>query len=42
MFKNLINKFKMVNKKQLNSGNVYIPTEQEVVDRKKDVDENEK
>ncbi|MDF2676450.1 MAG: hypothetical protein K0Q97_750 [Bacillota bacterium] len=44
MFKSLVNKLKMTNKKgqNQNPGNVYIPTEQEVVERKKDVDANEK
>lgn len=42
---NLVNKFKMRNNKNLknsNPGNVYIPNEFEVEERKKDVDANEK
>ena len=42
MFKNLVNKFKMRNKKPQNPGNVYIPDNFEVEERKKDVDANEK
>lgn len=42
MFKKLTNKLKMRNKKPTNPGNVYIPGELEVEERKKDVDENEK
>jgi len=43
MFKNLVNKLKMQNKKQQkNPGNVYIPNNFEVEERKKDVDANEK
>lgn len=42
MFKKLTNTFKMKNKKSTNPGNVYIPGEFEVEERKKDVDENEK
>lgn len=42
MFKNLTNKFKMRNRKPTNPGNVYIPDEFEVEERKKDVDANEK
>lgn len=44
MFKSLVNKIKMINKKEdeQNPGNVYIPNEQEVVERKEDVDANEK
>lgn len=42
MFKKLINRFKMTNKKPENPGNVYIPNEFEVEERKKDVDANEK
>ena len=42
MFKKLTNKLKMKNRKPTNPGNVYIPGEFEVQERKKDVDENEK
>ena len=42
MLKKLTNKLKMKNKKPTNSGNVYIPGEFEVEERKKDVDANEK
>lgn len=42
MFKKLTNKLKMRNKKPSNPGNVYIPSEFEVEERKKDVDENKK
>lgn len=42
MFKNLVNKIKMINKKQDNPGNVYIPNTFEVEERKEDVDANEK
>ncbi|HHZ01602.1 MAG TPA: DUF3787 domain-containing protein [Tissierellia bacterium] len=42
MFKKLTNKLKMRNKRQKNPGNVYIPKEFEVEERKKDVDANEK
>jgi len=42
MFKKLTNKLKMQNKKQQNPGNVYIPNNFEVEERKKDVDANEK
>ena len=38
----LVNKFKMRNTKNTNPGNVYIPNEFEVEERKKDVDANEK
>ena len=41
MIKKLVNKFKMRNKKPANPGNVYIPGEFEVEERKKDVDDNE-
>lgn len=37
-----VNKFKMRNSKSLNPGNVYIPNDFEVEERKKDVDANEK
>lgn len=39
---NLVNKLKMRNTKSTNPGNVYIPNEFEVEERKKDVDANEK
>jgi len=42
MFKNLLNIFKMKNTVQQNPGNVYIPDETEVEERKEDVDANEK
>jgi len=42
MFKNLINKLKFSKTKKGNPGNVYIPDESEVVERKKDVDANKK
>lgn len=42
VFKKIINKFKMKNRKQQNPENVYIPSEFEVTERKKDVDANEK
>lgn len=42
MLKKLTNKLKMKNKKPANPGNVYIPGEFEVEERKKDVDANEK
>jgi hypothetical protein len=42
MFKKLTNKLKMKNKSQTNPGNVYMPDEFEVEERKKDVDANEK
>ena len=42
MFKSLVNKIKMTNKKQDNPGNVYIPNNFEVEERKEDVDANEK
>ena len=42
MFKNLINKLKFQKTTRKNPGNVYIPTEFEVTERKKDVDANEK
>jgi len=38
----LVNKLKMRNSTQANPGNVYIPNEFEVEERKKDVDANEK
>lgn len=38
----LVNKLKMRNSVTTNSGNVYIPDEFEVEERKKDVDANEK
>ena len=38
----LINRLKMRNSVPTNPGNVYIPTEFEVEERKKDVDANEK
>ena len=42
VFKNVVNKLKMKNKSQLNTGNVYIPKNFEVEEEKKDVDSNEK
>lgn len=42
MFKNLVNKLKMKNKTPENPGNVYIPNNFEVEERKEDVDANEK
>lgn len=42
MFKKLTNILKMKNKKPNNPGKVYIPTEFEVEERKKDVDQNKK
>jgi hypothetical protein len=39
---NLVNKLKMRNTKETNPGNVYIPNDFEVEERKKDVDANEK
>lgn len=39
---NLVNKLKMKNTKEINPGNVYIPNDFEVEERKKDVDANEK
>ncbi|WP_326910613.1 hypothetical protein [Sedimentibacter sp. MB31-C6] len=42
MFKNLLNKLKMKNSQVQNPGNVYIPDELEVEERKEDVDANEK
>lgn len=42
MFRKLTSKLKMKNKKPTNPGNVYIPDEFEVEERKKDVDANEK
>lgn len=42
MLKFLTNKLKMTNKKETNPGNVYIPTQFEVEERKKDVDANQK
>ncbi|WMJ78395.1 MULTISPECIES: DUF3787 domain-containing protein [unclassified Sedimentibacter] len=38
----LVNKLKMKNTTQTNPGNVYIPNDFEVEERKKDVDENQK
>jgi len=38
----LVNKLKMKNSTKENPGNVYIPNEFEVEERKKDVDANEK
>ena len=42
MFKKLTNKLKYKQTQKKNPGNVYIPTELEVIERKKDVDDNEK
>jgi hypothetical protein len=42
VFKKLTNKLKMKNSRPTNPGNVYIPEEFEVEERKKDVDANEK
>jgi len=42
MFKNLLNKMKYKKTKKQNPGNVYIPDELEVTERKKEVDSNEK
>lgn len=42
MFKNLLNKIKYNKTKKQNPGNVYIPDNFEVTERKKDVDANEK
>lgn len=42
MFKKLTNKLKFNKTKKENPGNVYIPSEFEVTERKKDVDANEK
>lgn len=42
MLKNLLNKLKYSKTKKSNPGNVYIPDEFEVSERKKDVDANEK
>ena len=42
MFKNLANKLKFSKTKKKNPGNVYIPNELEVTERKKDVDDNHK
>lgn len=42
MLKNLLNKLKYSRTKKDNPGNVYIPDEFEVSERKKDVDANEK
>jgi len=38
----LVNRLKMRNTKETNPGNVYIPNDFEVEERKKDVDANEK
>lgn len=38
----LVNRLKMRNNAPTNPGNVYIPTEFEVEERKEDVDANEK
>ncbi len=38
----LVNRLKMKNIKETNPGNVYIPDDFEVEERKKDVDANEK
>ncbi len=38
----LVNRLKMKNNKKTNPGNVYIPDDFEVEERKKDVDANEK
>ena len=38
----LVNRLKMRNNVPINHGNVYIPSEFEVEERKKDVDANEK
>ncbi|WP_313346114.1 hypothetical protein [Sedimentibacter sp.] len=38
----LVNKLKMRNSTMENPGNVYIPTDFEVEERKKDVDANDK
>lgn len=42
MWKNLLNKLKFNNTKKNTPGNVYIPNELEVKERKEDVDANEK
>lgn len=42
MFKKLTNKLKFSRTKRQNPGNVNIPSEFEVTERKKDVDANEK
>lgn len=42
MLKNLLNTLKYKNSKKENPGNVYIPDEFEVTERKKDVDANKK
>ena len=42
MFKNLLNKIKYNKTKKQNPGNVYIPDDFEVSERKKDVDANGK
>lgn len=42
MFKNFLNKIKFNKTKKANPGNVYIPDEREVIERKEDVDANEK
>ncbi len=38
----LVNKLKMKNSTKQNQGNIYIPSDFEVEERKKDVDANEK
>lgn len=42
MFKSLVNKLKYSKSKKDIPGNVYVPSEFEVTERKKDVDDNEK
>jgi hypothetical protein len=42
MWKNLLNKMKFNKTKKQTPGNVYIPNELEVNERKEDVDNNEK